>query len=423
MPGVRFQRLQAGASRRWMAMMGPLLTLAAIGSIELFARSWITSPSPRPLPAYLGLTVVISALLGGVRAGLVSAALAWTYLFLVLSPESNRNPHLLVLLISYPAIVGLIVAMRAWLMRSSRMEAERDAARTQTIELEALVAERTRALVASEEAQRNQTERLRVLYEELAEAYRHQQELGRLKDDFLSTISHEFRTPLTAIKAAAWILEQRLEGELNPSQESVVSIVITHADHLHRMINDLLDLSKMEAGQLSYHPTEGDLARLAREVAISLSQLFSETGIELALEVGTEPLPATFDHDRMRQVLLNLLSNASKFTNAGGKVTLRVSPEDAGVRIEVEDTGIGIAPEHHAKVFTKFFQIDSTATRSAGGTGLGLAICRSIVEEGHAGQIWVESALHEGSTFVVRLPQALPAKPPTASPADSSQLP
>lgn len=318
MAGWRFQRPLRGMTRRWTVVVGPLLTLAWIGSIELFAKSWMISPYPRPLPAFLGLTVIISALLGGVWPGLVSLVLAWSYLFVTLSPAADRPLHLVSLGISYPVIVGLIVALRAWLMRSTRLEAERDAARTQAIELEALVAERTRALVAAEEAQREQTERIRTLYAELEVAYRQQQELGRLKDDFLSTISHEFRTPLTAIKAAAWILEQRLEGELNPQQEGVVSIVITHADHLHRMINDLLDLSKMEAGQLRYHPTEGDLALLAREVAISLSQLFSDKGIELALEVGCDPLPTRFDHDRIRQVLLNLLSNASKFTGAGG---------------------------------------------------------------------------------------------------------
>jgi len=238
----------------------------------------------------------------------------------------------------------------------------------------------------------------------LEEAYRQLQEVNRLKDEFLATVSHEFRTPLTAIKASAWILEQRLEGELNASQQGIVSIVITHADHLHRMINDLLDLSKMESGEMRYKHTEGDLVRLAREVSVSLSQLYAERDLELALELEVESAPASFDHDRIRQVLLNMLSNAAKFTSRGGKVTLRLLLEAEAVRLEVEDTGIGLAPEYREKVFQKFFQVDGSSTRSVGGTGLGLAICKAIVEEGHHGRIWVESALGEGSTFIVTLP-------------------
>ncbi|HEY9856479.1 MAG TPA: HAMP domain-containing sensor histidine kinase, partial [Stenomitos sp.] len=240
----------------------------------------------------------------------------------------------------------------------------------------------------------------------LEEACRQLKEVNRLKDEFLATVSHEFRTPLTAIKAAAWILEQRLEGELNASQQGIVSIVITHADHLHRMINDLLDLSKMESGEMRYKHAEGDLARLAREVSISLSQLYAEKDIELALELRVESAPATFDHDRLRQVLLNLLANAAKFTSRGGKVTLRLLREAAGVRLEVEDTGIGLASEHFEKIFQKFYQVDGSSTRSVGGTGLGLAICKAIVEEGHHGRIWVESAVGEGSIFIVTLPTA-----------------
>lgn len=548
------QQLKIG----WPLIGGPLVTLAMATGIELFAKAWMTGPQPRPLPALLGFSVIMAALLGGLRPALVSACLAWLYVFLRVSPEGGRTFYLVAVGIAYPLITVLVTMLRSRLLKASRLEAERDAARTRAIELESLVAERTRALVAAQEAQRNQAERIRALYEvssmpgvsvdeqilallrwgcqllgmehgavarldlaeqrctithlatpsgqlqepgsdfpladtyapvlierggplaiedsnippwnslpacqaleqraflgdlivlngepvamlhfasnaarqtpfeetdqdlvrlmsrwvgsalerqdaraRLEEAYCQLQEINRLKDEFLSTVSHEFRTPLTAIKAAAWILEQRLEGELNASQEGIVSIVITHADHLHRMINDFLDLSKMETGELRYKHAEGDLARLAREVAVSLSQLFSEKDIELALELDVETATAVFDHDRIRQVLLNLLSNAAKFTSRGGKVTLRLIQEEASVRLEVEDTGIGVAPEHAEKIFQKFYQVDGSSTRTVGGTGLGLAICRSIVEEGHHGRIWVESALSEGSTFIVTLP-------------------
>lgn len=541
----------------WHQVGGPLLTLIMILVMEGFARDLITGPAPRPLPGYLGFSAIIAALLGGLRPGLASAALAWLYLFLRLSPEAGRGAFLVVTGLSYPLVVYLISLLRTRLVQLSRLEAERDAARTQAIELEALVSERTHALVTAQEAQAKQAERIRALYEvsalagisqddqihellqrgcrmfglgygvisrfdqqqgrtvvthvasavgerltagqsypfeetfaamlleqeeplavhdltasplselpivrhhamraclgdlividgmpvgllnfisdvphapfsatdvdlvrlmarwvgstlerhdarmEVETAYQQLQELSRLKDEFLSTISHEFRTPLTAIKAAAWILEQRLEGELNDKQEAIVSIVITHAEHLHRMIDDLLDLSKLESGEMRYKYVQDDLARLVREVTVSLSQLFGEKRLELALELHAETVSACVDHDRIRQVLLNLLSNAAKFTSPGGKVTLRLTETDGTARIEVEDTGIGIAQEHRERIFQKFFQVDSSSTRSVGGTGLGLAICKAIVEEGHGGSIRVESALSEGSTFIVTLP-------------------
>lgn len=553
----------------WTHLGGPLLTLTMVAVIELFARELMTSPQPRPLPAMLGFSVVIAALLGGLRSGLASAGIAWLYLFARVAPEAGRAVHLFILGLTYPTVAALISLLQARLLNASRLQAERDAARTQAIELECLIAERTSALVAAQEAQQKQSERIRALYEvsampglslderflallqrgcrlldlehgaivrfdtalaegvmthgalagaprepgkryrleetyapylfehggplaihdsglppwsempparsharraylgdlivingqpvgllsfasdtprrapfaqtdqdmvrlmarwvgsamerhearlDLEAAYQQLKELSRLKDEFLSTISHEFKTPLTAIKAAAWILEQRLEGELNAKQEGIVSIVITHAEHLHRMINDLLDLSKMESGEMRYRFAEDDVVRLVREVSVSLSQLFAEKRIELALETAGEPLPACIDHDRIRQVLLNMLSNAAKFTSPGGKVTLRLIERSAELRLEVEDTGIGIAPEHTERIFHKFYQVDGSSTRSAGGTGLGLAICKAIVEEGHGGRIWVESALAEGSTFIVTLPRVTRAQPATLSP-------
>lgn len=250
----------------------------------------------------------------------------------------------------------------------------------------------------------------------LEEAYRQLKEQSCLKDETLSTLVQEFSTSLTAIKSAAWILEQRLEGELNASQEGIVSSVIRHADHLHRMIHDLQDLAALESGELCYKHAVDDLVRLVREVSVSLSQLFAEKRIELALELDAETLVAWIDHDRIRQVLLSLLSNAAKFTSPGGKVTLRLVTVADGVRLEVEDTGIGIAPEHREKVFTKYFRVNGSTTRSPGGAGLGLAICKAIIEEGHQGRIWVESALSEGSTFIVTLPAHLPSAGPAVEP-------
>ena len=226
-------------------------------------------------------------------------------------------------------------------------------------------------------------------------------QLDQLKSNFISTMSHEFRTPLTAIKSAAWLLEQGPPE----SKAEMVGIIMDHADALNRIMSDVLDVSQMEAGLMIYHRQEENVGALVAMVAAGLKPLYQERQVELSLELPGRPVYALLDGDKMSLVIRNLLSNAVKFTPAGGRVQARVSQQDGQARIEVTDTGIGIAPENQARIFEKFYQVDNSRTRRAGGTGLGLTISRSIVE-GHGGTLTVSSRPHEGSTFTVGVPAA-----------------
>lgn len=226
--------------------------------------------------------------------------------------------------------------------------------------------------------------------------------LSNLKDAFLSLVSHELRTPLTAIKAAASILSLQ-EGAVAAVDPVLFLGIIRHnSDRLCGLIDDLLDLSTLEQGKMSYHPVEGDLGRLASEVARSMLSVFVQADIRLTLDV--EAVRASFDEIRLAQVLRNLLANAVKFTPRQGAVHLSVRAEEGHAVLTVEDTGIGIATDHLERIFSKFYQIDEGTARTGGGAGLGLAICRSIVEEGHGGRIWAEHAEPKGTRFIVKFP-------------------
>lgn|GEM_PF-3273179 len=223
--------------------------------------------------------------------------------------------------------------------------------------------------------------------------------MNELKDLFLSTVSHELRTPLTAIKGATYVLGR---SSLDSEQQSMVAIVARHTERLGRLVNDVLDLSRLESGKTRFDRRPADLAGFARQVAQDFTAAFAEKGLQVRLELA--PACALIDRDAMTQVLVNLLSNAAKFTESGGRIVIRTRAEDGLAWLEVEDTGCGIPPEFHDKLFSKFFQVEQGLTRSPGGTGLGLAICKWIVEEGHQGAIAVDSQPGRGSTFTVTLP-------------------
>ncbi len=253
---------------------------------------------------------------------------------------------------------------------------------------------------------------LEVATAELRAANVRLQELDRMKDDFMSTVTHELRTPLTSIRAFSEILLE------SPSLDAVerkrfLGIVVKETQRLSRLINQVLDLSKIEAGQAEWHAAEVDVAEVAREAVETTSELFRERGV--AVEVSAAPgLPAVrADRDRLMQVVLNLLSNAVKFCPPrGGRVDVRIAAPPGAVRLDVRDNGPGIAPADQEIIFEKFRRVTDTVGRRSQGSGLGLPISRRIVEH-FGGRLWVESTLGEGATFSFVVPldgDAVPAR-------------
>lgn len=225
-----------------------------------------------------------------------------------------------------------------------------------------------------------------------------------IKDEFIAVASHELRTPLTVIRNAAAILAKGRVGELNAEQGAFTGMILRTVSHLSRLVDDLLDLQKFETGELQYQLSEGDLGATVHEVASGFVPIAEAKGLNFTVSAPAGPLGWRFDADRLAQVLHNLLSNAAKFTPAGGDITLAVTRDDRAWRLSVTDSGIGIAAADHARIFEKFVQVENSLQREAGGSGLGLAIARRIVEEGHGGTLEVASRLGAGSRFTVVLP-------------------
>jgi PAS domain S-box-containing protein len=233
-------------------------------------------------------------------------------------------------------------------------------------------------------------------------------ELDKMKSAFVSNVSHELRTPLTAIKASADNMLDRLIGDLNGKQVGYLTRIKSNSDRLARLINDLLDLSTIEAGKIDLRPTNLPLVTLVKEAAESLRTVAAEKLINLTVMSADPGVIAWADRDKVIQVLMNLIGNALKFTPTGGKVTIAVAKNSAAwIQISVTDTGPGIPAEEVNKVFGRFYQIGQAGTQKTQGTGLGLAISKALVEM-HGGKIWVESEAGKGSTFSFTLPAEQP---------------
>jgi len=232
-------------------------------------------------------------------------------------------------------------------------------------------------------------------------------EVDRMKDEFISVVSHELRTPLTAIRGSLGLLASGKAGEVPQRGQRMLEIAVQNTDRLIRLINDILDIERIESGKVAMEPRPVNAAELAQNAAEVMMPMAERAGV--GVYVWAEPVALVADPDRLLQVLTNLISNAVKFSNPGGTVELTVEPEGEDAMFRVTDHGRGIPADRLESIFERFQQVDSSDSRQKGGTGLGLAICRTIVGQ-HGGRIWAESVLGEGSTLAFTLP--LPAREP-----------
>jgi len=249
----------------------------------------------------------------------------------------------------------------------------------------------------------NKQRELEQATRDLRAANQRLQELDRLKDDFVSMVTHELRTPLTSIRAFSEILHDHPDiGEAE--RHRFLGLVIKESERLTRLINQVLDLAKLESGHAEWQSAELDLAEIVADAVSATSQIFKSRGVSVATLEGPRVPPVVADRDRVMQVMLNLLSNAVKFSPEGtGRVEVRLSEAGSDVRIDVRDNGVGIGREHVGAIFEKFRQVGDTLTDKPPGTGLGLAICRQIVEH-FGGRLWVESEPGRGSVFSFTVP-------------------
>jgi two-component system, NtrC family, sensor kinase len=240
------------------------------------------------------------------------------------------------------------------------------------------------------------------LFQEIEEKSRELEAASRHKSEFLSNMSHELRTPLNAIIGFSEVLGDRMFGELTEKQEEYLKDIMESGQHLLSLINDILDLSKIEAGRMELELTEFDLPQAIDNALTLVRERAGRRGIALHQAVDERLGEIRGDERKVKQVLLNLLSNALKFTPEGGRIDVSARFQDGSAEISVTDTGVGIAPEDQEAVFEEFRQV-GTAAKKVEGTGLGLALSRKFVEL-HGGRIWVQSEVGRGSTFTFTLP-------------------
>jgi signal transduction histidine kinase len=241
------------------------------------------------------------------------------------------------------------------------------------------------------------------LFEEIADKGRQLEAASRHKSEFLANMSHELRTPLNAVIGFSEVLLQRMFGELNAKQDEYLKDIYASGQHLLSLINDILDLSKIEAGRMELTPAPFHLPSALENAVTLVKERAARHAIVLHVDVDPRLGEVVGDERKVKQVLLNLLSNAVKFTPEGGRISLKAAGGDGVVEIAVTDTGIGIAPEDQAAIFEEFRQVGSDEIRKQEGTGLGLTLARKFVEL-HGGRIWVQSDVGRGSTFTFTLP-------------------
>jgi signal transduction histidine kinase len=256
--------------------------------------------------------------------------------------------------------------------------------------------------------------RVTALEAQLARAHEHIAELearDSLKTQFLANISHDLRTPLTAVITHAEILRDGILGELTPRQLESIAGIIAGGRQLLEQVGEILTYARGAANQLTLSPSRFELHSVVTQLTALNESLVQRKGLELVAEVPDDLEPVIADREKIAHVVGNLLGNAIDFTPSGGRVWVRAQCTDGEhgreCLVEVGDTGIGIDPEHHELVFREFAQVDASASRQHHGTGLGLTIARKLVEL-HGGRIWLQSVLGEGSRFFFTIPYRAP---------------
>ncbi len=377
-------------------LSGPLLTLSTIAAIEMLAQKGLSIPNP---PAILVLFVVYSAFSGGLVSGIFSAGIAWLYFAYFFSipghPFQYTGENLrrvIVWALTTPATALMVGILKRRNDRTFKEILQREQ-------------EFSASLTESLRRQKVLEQQLHRKNEELVEQNRNVQEANRLKGEFLANMSHELRTPLNAIIGFAELMHDGKAGLVSDIHKEYLGDILPSSRHLLQLINDVLDLSKVESAKMEFRPERVDLARLMGEVQDALRTMAEAKRISVAAEIHPGLGEVMADPGKLRQVLYNYLSNALKFTPEGGRVAVRMGPDGAGAfRLEVEDTGIGIESGDVAQLFVEFHQLDASTAKKYQGTGLGLALTRRIVEA-QGGRVGVTSTPGKGSVFFAVLPR------------------
>ena len=311
----------------------------------------------------------------------------------------------------------------AWLLFAfhrvykSRLEEQRRRiveVETLNADLEHKVAERTRELQEALDRNEDANRKLRDVNQRLYDA-------NRAKSEFLANVSHELRTPLNGILGFSDLLVDSNFGELKEQQREFVNDIRESGEHLLELINDILDLSKIEVGKMKTQRQVIDVPETLRDITSMMRSLAAKGEIALSVHVDDEVGAGNLDRGMFRQILVNLVSNAVKFTPEGGRVTVRGTRDNSSLRVSVSDTGIGIAPADQKKIFQEFYQVDGSYSRKYQGTGLGLALVHSMVEL-HGGTITVESEPGEGATFTCVFPDCM-VEAPVLEPSFVKEIP
>jgi signal transduction histidine kinase len=228
-------------------------------------------------------------------------------------------------------------------------------------------------------------------------------EVDRLKSEFISQVSHELRTPLTSIKGYIDNLRDGVAGVLEQRQQNYLDRMAKNADHLVHLINDLLDVSRVESGKMVLHVTSLSLRDLVADVIDNLRPIAAEKRLEVVFTEFARESEMRGDYGKLEQVIANLLTNAIKFTPPGGRITITMQRDERFLKTSIRDTGIGIPREKRSQIFERFYRIDQESPSKTNGTGLGLYIAKSLIEM-HGGRIWVTSEIGKGSEFSFILP-------------------
>lgn len=360
---------------------------------------------------YLFLMVTLGALLFGDRRSIITSAIAvlaisgsawgivsgllpiWPEALIV--PRLNAAPIWIANVLTF--ILAVIVVQATILLLINRL----------TQSLKHTEQARTELAAINSNLEARVAERTYQLEEALAEASTAREiaeEASQLKSQFLANMSHELRTPLNAIINFSYMLRNGMYGEVNPNQTSYLERVQGSGEHLLALINDILDISKIEAGHLQLYRETVNLAPLMDAAMATATSLTKSKPVHLEQHLEPDLPPVCADPTRLRQIMLNLLSNAAKFTEQG-RISLRATRQEQMAVISISDTGVGIPADKFATIFEEFRQADEGSARSYQGTGLGLPICKRLIEL-HGGRIWLESTVGQGSTFSFSLPLA-----------------